>query len=75
MGAKGGRRSLWISSFRILLLSLVLVLSSHDASSFYVPGVAPVEFKRGDPLVIKVLEYISIDLIFNLICEIKIHMK
>ncbi|OXA63498.1 Transmembrane 9 superfamily member 4 [Folsomia candida] len=38
---------------------LVLLLSSDGVLSFYVPGVAPVEFKKGDPLVIKAVKMTS----------------
>lgn len=36
------------------LLSAVLVLQWNVASAFYVPGVAPTEYKQGDLLDIKV---------------------
>src|SRR5689334_7827217 len=39
----------------VLLITLVLYLSNvEQVSGFYVPGVAPVEFRKGDSLVVKV---------------------
>ncbi|MCD7465609.1 Transmembrane 9 super member 9 [Datura stramonium] len=45
------RRSLRIPS---LICVISLLLTFHNASCFYLPGVAPEDFQKGDPLSVKV---------------------
>ncbi|KAL8130028.1 hypothetical protein V2J09_019183 [Rumex salicifolius] len=42
------------------LISLLFLLSIHGANCFYLPGVAPQDFERGDPLMVKVNKLTSI---------------
>jgi len=43
----------------MLLKTFLLVLLLHSAYCFYVPGVAPVEYKNGDSIVVKVVKMTS----------------
>ncbi|CAL5419364.1 unnamed protein product [Camellia sinensis] len=47
----GARRSL---AFRSLISAIVLLLLTYNAYSFYLPGVAPQDFDKGDLLNVKV---------------------
>lgn len=39
---------------RELVLLLLAILLARQISAFYVPGVAPIEFKKGDEVEVKV---------------------
>lgn len=42
-----------------LTVSLILCTLSYSCDAFYVPGVAPVEFKKGDPITVKAVKMTS----------------
>jgi len=46
-----------IGMMRIVLV--ILLVFTKGSYPFYVPGVAPVEFKRGDPLIVKAVKMTS----------------
>ncbi|XP_030466220.1 transmembrane 9 superfamily member 8-like [Syzygium oleosum] len=47
-------------SFRSLVLPFLFLLLIHGARSFYLPGVAPEDFDKGHPLMVKVNKLTSI---------------
>ncbi|KAL3196170.1 hypothetical protein MRX96_015576 [Rhipicephalus microplus] len=56
---RAGRCSVLASSGRLLALWLLMSLFTGCADTFYVPGVAPVEFSRGQPIEVKAVKMTS----------------
>jgi len=48
-----------MASPRLFLFICLFSLTLLEASGFYIPGVAPVEFKEGDPIEVKAIKLTS----------------